>query len=1225
MNAHIPEPGRPDVRWRFAVDRGGTFTDVIGVAPNGALHTAKVLSESPGYEDAGVEGIRRILDLPPGSVLPEGRIASIHLGTTVATNALLERRGAATGLLITAGFRDLLEIGTQDRPELFALAVRKPGLLYGAVEEVNERLDARGEVVRPLSVEGVRTGLERMRACGIESVAIVFLFSWKNADHERRASEAARAAGFAQVSTSHETMRVIGAVPRGRTTLVDAYLGPVLARYVRRLRRWTGDVPVYFMSSSGSLMEPGAFAGKDAILSGPAGGVIGVTGVADVAGGGGERQAVVGFDMGGTSTDVCRYSGELDRAMDVETAGVRFTSPTLKVETVASGGGSVLGFDGRKLTVGPRSAGADPGPACYGRGGPAAVTDANLVLGRIQPGCFPRLFGPGYDAQLDPAAARSALGKLADQVERSQGRRMSVEELALGFVRIANETMSRPIKELTVARGHDPRTHALVCFGGAGGQHACGIARSLGIRTVYVPPFAGLLSAFGILHVPHRRMQVESVLRPLSDESLAAVRARAEEIADELSAALCEQAGLPAGHRFERVVQVDVRPPGANLPLTVPLGDADKIRGAFERAHRQRYGFVPGDTALEVAGLRVELSEQRPAWRFPEAAVAQAADRPEPAGEVAVWFSGEGPTRTPLFRREHLRPGVRLGGPALIVEDHSTVLVEPGFDLVVDPRGILRLELLCETRPQAGTACDPVLLEVFHHLLMGVAEQMGEVLRQTAHSVNIRERLDFSCAVFDAAGRLVANAAHIPVHLGAMGETVKDLIRSAGGAVRPGDCFASNDPFAGGSHLPDITVMSPVFRGGRPAFYVAARGHHTDVGGVAPGSMPPSATRLEEEGVVLRNVRIAAEGGFCESAARAAFTSGPHPVRNLPERLADLHAQIAACRKGEGELDGLCERYGDEVVTAYMGHIRDDARAAMQEALIELLGGAEELTRRFEDRLDGGARIALTLSIRRNDGAPSAVVDFAGTDAEQAGNLNAPPAVTRAAVLYVVRTLIRRPVPLNDGCLDPIEIRIPRGSLLDPLPGAAVSGGNVETSQRVVDVLYGALGVAAASQGTMNNVLMGDPSGGGAQYYETIAGGSGAVEGAEGADAVQVHMTNTRITDLEVLETRFPAVRVERFLVRRGSGGVGLWRGGDGVIRVFEFLARQAVSILSERRARVPFGAAGGLPGRAGENRIVRRDGRVERVGGHYHGVLEQGDRLEIHTPGGGGFGRASG
>ena len=1214
------DPSPADGRWRFAVDRGGTFTDVIGVSPDGDLHAVKVLSDAPAFDDAGIEGIRRVLGLAPTEPLPEDRIASIHMGTTVATNALLERKGAPTGLLITAGFRDLLEIGTQDRPELFALAVRKPRLLYRSVAEVTERIGADGRVVRPLDLAGLRRSLARLRDDGVESVAIVFLFSWKEPRHERTAAEEARRAGFTHVSTSHQALSVIQAVPRGRTTLIDAYLSPVIARYTERLRRWTGSIPVSFMSSSGSLVAPDAFTGKDAILSGPAGGVVGAAAVAEVTG----SRAVIGFDMGGTSTDVCRYAGQFERAMDVETAGVRFTTPMLRVHTVASGGGSVLGFDGRKLTVGPESAGAAPGPACYRRGGPAALTDANLVLGRIQPRYSPRAFGPGYDAELDRAAARKELAAIAGRVREVQGREMTVEQLALGFVRIANETMSRPIKDLTVARGHDPRTHALVCFGGAAAQHACGIARALGIRTVYVPPLASLLSAFGILHVPHRRARIETVLRPLTERAPAELRRRAEDLIGELDAVLAVEAPPAEGRPFEHRIELDVRTPGTDVPQTLPLSDAPQLRAAFEEAHRRHYGFVPADPALEIVNLRVEVSEGRGPWTFPS--LGEGAGGPDEVERVPVWFEAESPTPTPVFRRENLRPGVRLIGPALIVEEHSTTVLEPGAELTVHPSGVLRLDLPGETREEAGTERDPVLLEVFHHLFMGVAEQMGEVLRQTAHSVNIRERLDFSCATFDADGRLVANAAHIPVHLGAMSETVKDLIRCEGQALEPGDCYASNDPFAGGSHLPDVTVVAPVFRRGRAAFYVAARGHHTDIGGTAPGSMPPSATRLEEEGVVLRNVLICRAGEFRETAVCRALSSGPYPVRNVPERLADLRAQVAAARKGIAELEGLCARYGDDVVIAYMRHIREDARAAMEEALLELLGDETEWVRTFEDRLDCGARIRVEIRIDRGGGRPRATIDFAGTDPQLTGNLNAPPAVTRAAVLYVVRTLIRRPVPLNDGCLDPIEIRIPPGSLLDPAPdpAPAVSGGNVETSQRVVDVLYGALGVAAASQGTMNNVLMGRPDGRGPQYYETIAGGSGAVEGAHGASGVQVHMTNTRITDVEVLETRFPAVRLERFELRRGSAGTGRWRGGDGVIRTFHFLADQLVSIVSERRRRAPFGLAGGEPGRPGVNRIVHSDGSEEGIGGHFQGVIERGARLEIQTPGGGGFGALS-
>jgi len=1210
--------GKPG-RWHFAVDRGGTFTDVIGLGPEGSLSTSKVLSESPEYEDAGIEGIRRLLGLLPGDPLPADRIAWIRMGTTVATNALLERKGMPTGLLITSGFRDLLEIGTQDRPELFSLAVQKPEVLYCSVAEVDERLDSEGRVVHPLDLENLRQGLKALKKAGARSLAIVFLFSWKNAGHERLAAQEARNFGFEHVSTSHGCLSIIQAVPRGRTTLVDAYLSPVLERYAGSIRRWTGEIPLYFMSSSGSLLSASSFTGKDAILSGPAGGVVGAAAIARAAG----SKAVIGFDMGGTSTDVSRFSGTLERVMDVETAGIRFTAPMLHVKTVAAGGGSILSFDGRKLTVGPESAGADPGPACYGLGGPGAVTDANLVLGRIQPEYFPKIFGPQRAGPLDPGASRRRLEEIAGRMKKALGgKAMTLEELALGFVRIANESMSRPIKDLSVARGHDPREHTLVTFGGAGAQHACGIARALGIRTVYVPPYAGLLSAFGILCRPRSRTRVETVLMPLEEKNLENIRARAETVVKSLQETLKKESRLASDTPLENKLEVEVRTPGTDIPLTLPLTGLSILQEAFREAHLAHYGFAPQDPSLEIVNLRVEVSERQPSVPLPGISAGNGTAECLPEEELPVWFSARGPVRTPVFMKDRLKPGALIQGPALVIQEYSTIVVEPGFSLGMEENGILRMDFHTEAEEKAATRCDPVLLEVFHHLFMGAAEQMGEILRRTAHSVNIKERLDFSCAVFDSEGRLVANAAHIPVHLGAMGETVKELIGSVGTEMQPGDFYCTNDPFAGGSHLPDLTVMAPVFRSGRPAFFLAARGHHTDIGGRTPGSMPPFARSLEEEGVVLRNLLISRSGAFRKDEVVEALTCGPYPARNLPERLSDLRAQAAAVQRGIAEIEALCEKYGDEVVAAYMEHIRDDVAQAMAEAFLGLLAEKQERELSFEDALDSGDRIRVRIRLyRADDGRPRAEMDFSGTDPRLPSNLNAPPAVTRAAVLYVLRTLIKRPIPLNDGCIELVSLNIPRGSLLNPGGNVAVSAGNMETSQRVVDVLYGALQVAAASQGTMNNVLFGGLEGEGRQYYETIAGGSGAVPGSHGAHAVQVHMTNTRITDPEVLETRFPYIRLERFSIRRGSGGAGKWRGGDGAVRTFRFFKPQQVTVLSERRSLAPFGLRGGSPGGKGENLIIRKDGRVERLEGHFHGTLNPGDCLEIRTPGGGGYG----
>ncbi len=1206
-------------RWRFAVDRGGTFTDIIGIAPDGAIHTQKLLSRSPAYTDAAIEGIRRLLNIATGAPLPAERIAWIRLGTTVATNALLERQGTPTGLLITQGFSDLLAIGTQQRPELFALAIRKPEMLYCAVAEAAERIGPGGEVEQAAEPDQLRQAMQTLREAGAEALAIVFLHAWINPAHEQLAAGIARELGFTHVSTSHATLPLIQAVGRGRTTLVDAYLTPILQRYAEQVRQVTGEIPLHFMSSAGGLTPPTRFTGKDAILSGPAGGVLGA---ASVAASGGDA-AAIGFDMGGTSTDVCRYAGTLERVLEAETAGIAFQAPMLQIETVAAGGGSILGFTDGRLTVGPASAGADPGPACYGLGGPATLTDANAVLGRLQPAFFPHVFGTGRNAPLDVAASRQALAPLAAQAGQS------LEAAALGYIRIANEAMGRPIKALSVTQGFDLRQHALVSFGGAGAQHACGIAAALGIAAVRIHPLAGLLSAYGIANARHQRQQVATVLQPAEAGPLRALAERARQLSEQLQTDLANDLGSPATG-LTSTWTLGVRTPGTDTALRIAF-DADPagLAQAFAAAHRHRFGFQPPTPTPEIAHLEIEVSEPAPA--LPRAqAVAQQAP-PAPVAHVDVWFDTQAATPAPVYRQDALLPGTRLTGPALIVAAHSTIVVEPDFTAAVDSQAILSLHHRQASPETVSTARDPISLELFNHRFMGIAGRMGETLARTAHSVNIKERHDFSCAIFDAHGRLIANAPHVPVHLGAMGDTVAALIERRGQTLQAGDVYVSNDPQCGGSHLPDVTVITPVFRRGTPAFYVANRGHHADIGGTVPGSMPPAATRLAEEGVCLTHVQAVRGGQFLQDAIVAALSAGPYPARNLPERLSDLHAQIAANQRGLTELEQLCERYGDGVVHAYMDHMRANAAEAMRAALDAFLGEREHWHNAFADYLDGGQRIHVTIDISRDhDGKPAARIDFSGTSAATSGNLNTPRAVVRAAVLYVLRTLIARDIPLNAGCLAPISLHIPANSLLDPPPAAAVAGGNVETSQRLVDVLYGALGLAAASQGSMNNLLFGSvdqndgeqPAAAG-QYYETIGGGSGAIRGAAGASGVQVHMTNTRITDPEVLEQRFPWVRVTRFTLRPDSGGAGTWHGGHGISRGLRFLTPTQLTLVTERRRYPPFGLEGGEPGAPGINRLIRADGSDCELPGHFQGRIEAGQTVEIHTPGGGGFGAA--
>ncbi|MBF0358172.1 MAG: hydantoinase B/oxoprolinase family protein [Magnetococcales bacterium] len=1208
--------------WRFAVDRGGTFTDLVAIDNLGHIHRDKLLSISEQYEDAAVEGIRRFLGSKVGEKLPRERVAWIRLGTTVATNALLERKGARVGLLISNGFRDLLEIGSGRRPDLFALAVRRPQLLYHCVEEVAERMSATGHPLQAINSAATHKALQTLKDKGATSIAIVFLHAWKNPQHEIVAAGIAQKMGFAQISVSHKTLPIIQIVGRGRTTLIDAYLTPVLQHYIQHVRRWTGEIPLHFMSSAGGLLIPEGFTGKDAILSGPAGGVTGVAGVAAQS----NDREVIGFDMGGTSTDVCRYDGKFEKVLDAVTAGIRYRAPMLNVETVAAGGGSILHFDGQKLMVGPDSAGSNPGPACYGLGGPGTITDANLVLGRIVPDFFPKLFGPNRDGALDLGAARERISELLEKVNGVTGQNYTIESLALGYICIANEAMGRPVKNLSVARGYDLREHALICFGGAGGQHSCGIARALNIKKVRIHPFAGVLSAYGIAMAAHGRTHVESVLTLLDPAELQKIKVHCDEVARRLERQLNRELSGSGHGNFVRHIYLDLRVPGSDSPLNVAF-DSNLVRleKQFSKQHRQHYGFEPSTSSLELLNLRIEVVEEqvKQADIKPEKSSGKT-EKPKPERDVKVWFSESGATKTPLYKREKLKPGFRTAGPALIAEQHSITVVEPGFVADISSNGILNLWQKELQKELISQQLDPTLLELFNHRFSGIAGRMGETLRRTAHSVNIKERLDFSCALFDEKGSLVANAPHVPVHLGAMGATVTALIDKWLGRIQPGDVYVANDPANGGSHLPDITVISPVFRHGVLSFFVASRGHHSDIGGISPGSMPPFASSLDEEGVLLDCELLVRGGEFRCEHITALLSRPPFPARNIPERLSDLRAMVAAGERGVQELIGLCNLYGDGVVSSYMGYMRNNSSHAMEMVLEQFLQDNESWSGSFSDQLDGGEKIAVKIDIfRGKNGKACATIDFTGSAPPHSGNLNAPPAITRAAVLYVFRTIIKDNIPLNDGCLLPITIKIPKNCLLNPPANSAVSGGNVESSQRIVDVLYGALGVAAASQGTMNNFLFGNQDGSGSQYYETIAGGSGAIQGFDGASGVQVHMTNTRITDPEVLEQRFPQVRLECFSLRKGSGGGGEWSGGDGVVRSFVFTAPLTITLLSQRRLFQPYGCRGGEPGKVGKNLLWQvGDREPQLMPGSFQKSVKAGDRLEIRTPGGGGFGK---
>ncbi|MCL4694598.1 MAG: hydantoinase B/oxoprolinase family protein, partial [Candidatus Hydrogenedentes bacterium] len=1185
--------------------RGGTFTDVVARDPSGAIHVHKLLSEDPEhYEDAPLQAIRQLMGLGDEEPIPAARIRSLKMGTTLATNALLERKGAKVGLITTRGFADLLEIGYQDRPELFALEIRKPSTLAHAIVEVDERVLADGTVRTSLTEDAVRAALEELRDCGVDALAVLFLHSYAYPEHELLVERLARAAAFEQISLSHRVAQEIKAVGRGDTTMADAYLTPIMRGYIERLRgafvgrtpektpplappvdggrtdslpvhgegrggglspsdsakkQADGDAPLRFMQSNGGLADADRFSGKDAILSGPAGGVVAYAHVCKLAG----FEKAIGFDMGGTSTDVSRYDGRYERIFEKVVAGVRIKAPMMYIETVAAGGGSILAFDGHRFTVGPESAGAHPGPACYRRGGPAAVTDANLVLGRIQPKYFPACFGANADARLDAEASREKLAAIAKHVCESTGREPSVEETAAGFIRIANESMAKPIKEISVARGYDVQEYALACFGGAGAQHACAIADTLGMRTILLHPHAGVLSAYGMGLADMIHADVEAVLCPLEESTLADLEFRFGELEKEGRRTI-EAEGFDATHTtVER--SVDLRYVGVDTSLNVVIRDAATLRDDFEAQHQTLYGFVKEGHPIEVLNIRVETVGHTDKPDEPELP-SEPRDVPDylRIDTVNVHFDvlHEDGTRaleatsTPVYERARLEPGMRVAGPALIVEAVSTVVVDPGWTAEVNSRGhLVLIANRRSARERVATERDPVMLEVFNNLFMSIADQMGTTLERVSHSVNIKERLDFSCAIFTDASELVANAPHIPVHLGAMGESVKAIVAANPDGMRPGDVYATNDPSHGGSHLPDVTVVTPVFsETNELLFLVANRGHHADIGGIAPGSMPPFSRSIDEEGIVLHNFKLVSNGQFHEDAIVAKLSEGPYPARNMTERLSDLRAQIAANNAGARLLRDLCAQYGVDVVRAYMGHVRANAAESMRDAIHALPDGVH----RFEDHLDGGAAIRCAITV---DG-DRAIIDFTGTDPQLNTNLNAPPAVTLAAVLYVFRTLIGKAIPLNSGCMDPIEVRIPEGSLLNPAYPAAVVGGNVETSQRVVDVLYGALGVVAASQGTMNNFSFGTKEFG---YYDTICGGSGAGPDFDGASAVHVHMTNTRITDPEVLEQRYPVI-LREFSIRRGSGGAGRHRGGDGVTRRVEFQEPMSVSLLTERR-----------------------------------------------------------
>ena len=1199
--------------WQIWIDRGGTFTDLVAKKPNGELVTHKLLSENPEqYEDAALQGIRDLLGLDSGAPIPPGTVESVKMGTTVATNALLERKGDRTVLVITSGFGDVLRIGYQTRPRLFDMHIKLPELVYEQAIEAEERISAEGEILKPLAEDQLRADLQKSFDNGIRSVAIAFMHGYRHSAHEQRAGEIAREIGFTQVSVSHAVSPLIKLVSRGDTTVVDAYLSPILRRYVDRvaadLEAKGKDGPrLMFMQSNGGLTDAKIFQGKDSILSGPAGGVVGMVRTAQMAG----FDKIIGFDMGGTSTDVAHFDGEYERTLETIVAGVRMRAPMMHIHTVAAGGGSILQFDGARFRVGPESAGANPGPACYRRDGPLAVTDCNVMLGKIQPEFFPSVFGPNADERLDADVVRQKFEALAEQIADATGEeKRSPEDVAEGFLTIAVENMANAIKQISVQRGYDVTEYVLNSFGGAGGQHACLVADALGMKTVLLHQFAGVLSAYGMGLADIRALREQTAQADLTDEALVSLNATLDDMAKDAVKEVSAQ-GL-GDEKIDVYRRIHLRYDGTDSVIVVDLADAATMKENFEALHRQRFGFVPEGRKLVVEALAIEAVGITESTIDPE--IEDVANRSaiQPISSVTMHSDGKN-HETPVYSRDSFFPGDSITGPAIIAEDTGTTIVEPDWQASMNNRGHMILKRIKE-RPQIyaiGTKADPVLLEVFNNLFMSIAEQMGATLANTAYSVNIKERLDFSCAIFDIVGNLVANAPHMPIHLGSMGESIKTVIRENADTIKPGNVYALNAPYNGGTHLPDVTIITPVFDndGKDILFYVGSRGHQADIGGRTPGSAPPDSTSIHEEGVLIDNFLLVEEGRLREKETYELLGSGQYPCRNPSQNMADLIAQIAANETGVRELRKMIDHFGLDVVHAYMGHVQDNAEESVRRVL-DVLSDCE-----FTYPMDNGDTIQVKISVDK--AAREALIDFTGTSPQGNHNYNAPLAVCKAAVLYVFRTLVDDEIPLNEGCLKPLKIKVPKKSIISPEYPAAVIAGNTEVSQCITDTLYGALGVIASAQGTMNNFVYGNDV---YQNYETICGGTGAGPDFDGTDAVHSHMTNTRLTDIEVLENRFP-VRVEEFSIRRGSGGEGAHTGGAGVVRKMRFLEGMTATILSSHRHTDPYGLKGGGPGKRGNNTVVRTDGTVDQLRGNDETEMAPGDVFVIETPGGGGFG----
>jgi 5-oxoprolinase (ATP-hydrolysing) len=1188
--------------WQFWVDRGGTFTDIVAKTPEGKLRTHKLLSENPEvYADAAVHGIRELLGLGANDPIPRGRIGAVKMGTTVATNALLERKGERTLLLITKGMRDLLRIGFQNRPKLFDLNIELPELLYEDVVEVDERISADGDVIFPLDTKETRAALSRAYGQGYRSVAVALMHSYRFSDHEKQIGDMARQTGFNQVSLSHEASPLIKLVSRGDTAVVDAYLSPILRRYVSQVADALdagngGCERLMFMRSNGGLTDASLFEGRDAILSGPAGGVVGMVSTATEHG----FDKLIGFDMGGTSTDVCHYAGDFERSFETEVAGVRMRAPMMSIHTVAAGGGSILSFRDGRMQVGPESAGANPGPAAYRRGGPLTVTDCNVLLGKLQPDLFPPVFGPNADQPLDVDVVREKFEAMAVEI----GNGLSVEEIAEGFLRIAVENMANAIKKISVQRGYDVTKYTMNCFGGAGGQHACLVADALGMQSVFIHPFAGVLSAFGMGLADVRAMRENQF-----GQGIEQIEAAHDVLAELCQAAMAEVKGQGiSDSKISTVKMAHIRPAGAQQTLEVPFGNQADMTKAFEAAHKQRFGFVP-----QSADLIIEILSAEAIGETGETVKLDPDTSGTTSSQTTQMWSGNARHDVPVVDRTQMRKGDVVQGPAILTEPTGTNILESGWRAECIACGCL---VLTRNSPLArteaiGTKVDPVMLEVFNNLFMSIADQMGATLANTAYSVNIKERYDFSCAIFDKNGDLVANAPHVPVHLGSMSESVRVILRQNKDHIKPGDVFMMNNPFNGGTHLPDVTVITPVFdkEGTRILYTVASRGHHADIGGKTPGSAPPDSRTIDEEGVLIDNFLLVKEGQLRSVQTRELLASGKYPCRNIDQNMADLSAQIAANTTGLKELQKITDQFGVDTVHAYMSHVQANAEESVRRVL-DVLHDCE-----FTYPLDSGDQIQVAISVHKAQ--RTATIDFTGTSPQNEWNYNAPLAVCRAVVLYVFRTLVGTDIPMNEGCLKPLTLIVPAGSMINPDSPAAVISGNTEVSQAIADTLYGALGVIAGSQGTMNNFVYGNDN---YQNYETICGGTGAGDGFHGTSAVHSHMTNTRMTDPEVLETRFP-VRLDEFSIRKGSGGGGKFQGGDGIIRRLRFLEPTTVTVLSSHRKVPPHGAKGGSSGQIGENSILRANGEKEVLDGNDEAEMMFNDVFVLKSPGGGGFG----